>query len=175
VLNEREILINDSCILFDLIDLNLIEAFFKSDCNVYTTQMVIAEIADDAQLSVISKYISSGRLNIDSEDSFETIQSLFDKLPGLSYTDCSVLELAIRKKGVIISSDKGLRNESKRRNLTARGILWIIETLLKKEIITTEIALEKLKILPEINQRAPFKEITLLINKLENIDKKTID
>lgn len=170
--SEKEILINDSCILFDLIDLNLIEGFFQLDYNVYTTQMVISEIADDVQLSVISKYISSGSLNIDSEDSFKSIQLLFDKLPGLSYTDCSVLELAIRKKGIIVSSDKGLRNESKRRDLAVRGILWIIESLLKEKIITIEIALEKLKLLPEINQRSPTKEIALLINKLENINQK---
>jgi rRNA-processing protein FCF1 len=168
VSEDKKILVNDSCILFDLIDLNLIENFFQLDFMVYTTQMVIEEIADDIQISEISKYISNGKLVIDDIDSFENIQLLFDKLSGLSFTDCSVLELAEREKGIIVSSDKGLRNEAQRRNLTVRGILWIIETLLKEEIITSEIALEKLKILPEINQRAPAKEISLLINKLKD-------
>lgn len=166
--SEKEILINDSCILFDLMDLNLLQNFFQLKYAVYTTSMVIGEITNSIQLSEISKYIENGKLVIDTDETFEAIQLIYDKHPGLSFADCSVLELAIRRKGIIISSDKSLRNESKRRNLTVRGVLWIIETLLKNEIITIENALEKLKIYPVINQRAPRNEITLLIKQFEN-------
>ena len=166
--DKEEILINDACIFFDLMDLNLLHEFFKLNFRVYTTPLVIGEITDSTQLSIISNYITDEILVVDNNGAFEIIQEINDDHPGLSFADSSVLELAIRIKGSIISSDKALRNESKRRNLTVRGILWIIETLLERGIITIEIAIEKLKILPEINQRAPLKEISLLTKKIEN-------
>lgn len=167
MLNEQEILVNDSCIFFDLIDLKLLQYFFQLGNKVFTTSMVIGEITNDTQKNIIKKYILSGNLTIDTDGSFDAIQLIVENHLGLSYTDCSVLELATRKKGIIISSDKGLRNESKRRNITARGVLWIIEILFIKGIITLEVALEKLEKYPKINKRAPKSEILILRNKLK--------
>ena len=79
--------------------------------------MVIGEITNDAQLSIISNYLRDGKLLVDSNDSLWAIQEIIEKHPGLSYTDCTILELATRLKCGIISSDKGLRNESKRQNI----------------------------------------------------------
>ena len=96
---------------------------------------------------------------IDTDGSFESIQDLFDELQGLSYTDCSILELASRKNGIVVSSDKRLRNESQKRQLTIGGILWIIEILVISKIISIEFAVKSLKIYPEINQRVPKEDI----------------
>jgi rRNA maturation endonuclease Nob1 len=171
-LNKDKILISDSCVLFDLTDLEIIMEFFDLGYEVYTTPMVINEITDDAQSIIVSKYVTNGSLIIDTEDSYDSVQKLCDEHAGLSYTDCSVLELAIRKSGVIISTDKSLRNESVRRNITVKGILWIIETLIKEKIITIDFALKKLEKYPEINKRAPLKELDFLIKKIKNIINK---
>lgn len=135
--------------------------------------MVIEEITDKEQSFIISKYLFVEKLLVDAEVSFDEIQKMTEEHPGLSSTDCSVIELAIRKKGSILSSDKSLRNEAKRRKIIVRGVLWVIETLLQKGIISLSIAIEKLELLPKINQRAPLNEISLLIKKLDSIYLKT--
>jgi hypothetical protein len=162
-----KILISDACALFDLIDLELLEYFFQLNYDIYTTIMVVGEIINPDQRKIISEHIEKGSLRIDDSGTLDEINNIFDTHPGLSYTDCSILELAIRINADIISSDKGLRNEAKRRNLAARGILWILNILLEKEIISRDFALEKLKIYPKINKRAPISEIEYLIHKLE--------
>jgi len=167
VLTKYKILINDSCILFDLVDLNLIQDFFQLEYSFYTTPQVIGEITDETQFSKIEKYISNEILIIDSLGSLESIQILFDEYPGLSFTDSSVLELATRINGMVLSSDKSLRNISKRRNLTVKGFLWIIEELLDKKIISRNTAVRKLRIYPDVNIRAPIKEINNLMDILE--------
>ena len=159
MLTKNEILVTDSCILFDLLDLSLIKAFFQISNKIYTTPQVIEEITNSFQLFEINKYISKGNLIIDTDGSFESIQDLFDELQGLSYTDCSILELASRKNGIVVSSDKRLRNESQKRQLTIGGILWIIEILVISKIISIEFAVKSLKIYPEINQRVPKEDI----------------
>lgn len=164
--DSEKIIIKDSCILFDLIDLDLISHFFDIGWNVHTTLYVISEITDEQQLREINKYSLEGKLIVDTQGEHDTIEQIYNECKGLSLADCSVLELAIRKGGVVLSSDKALRNEITRRNFTVRGLLWVIDQLLLKEILTVEQALEKLDLYPEVNKRAPIKEIEVFKSRL---------
>lgn len=167
MLDKKEIVIKDACILFDLVDLNLMEDFFQLEVSAFTTPQVIGEITNETQWVEVSKFITNGKLQIDADGKFEVIAELYDKHPGLSIPDSSVLELAIRKGAIIYSSDGSLRKISIRNNLTVRGILWVIEEMRAKDILSKNQALEKLKLYAEINQRAaPKNEIEKLINRL---------
>lgn len=159
MLDETKILIKDSCILFDLLDLNLVNEFFTLDYEIYTTPQVISEITNEAQLEIINGFVLNRKLKIDKEGSFESIQDLSENYPGLSFTDCSVLELAIRLDGVILSADRTLRNTAIRNSLKVKGMLWIINLLIETGVISDETALEKIKLYPLVNKRAPLKEL----------------
>jgi predicted nucleic acid-binding protein len=165
VSSNEEIVIKDSCILFDLVDLGILKEFFLLDLTVFTTPQVMEEITNEVQLTAITEYVVNRKLNIDEFGSLDSIQAIISDNPGLSFTDGSVIELAIRKSAVILSSDKTLRNESQRKGLIVRGILWIIEELHTKNIVTEKLAIEKLEMYPEINNRAPRKEIEELLKK----------
>jgi predicted nucleic acid-binding protein len=167
VSDKNEIVIKDACILFDLVDLNLLEDFFQLDISAFTTPQVIGEITNETQWEEVSKFINNGKLQIDADGEFEVIAALYDEHPGLSIPDSSVLELAIRKDAIIYSSDGSLRKISVKKNLPVRGILWIVEELHNKEFLSKGIAIEKLKLYEKINQRAPIKEINSLITKLK--------
>lgn len=164
--SKKEIVIKDACILFDLVDLNLLGDFFQLELFAMTTPEVIAEITNETQWVEISKYVENEKLVVDGSGEFQSIADLFDEHPGLSIADSSVLELAIRKNAIIFSSDGSLRKISINKNLTVRGILWIIEELYNKNIMDINTASEKLKQYAIINQRAPVKEIENLINKI---------
>ncbi len=168
MLSVTDIVIKDACILFDLLDLNLMEDFYQLELTVFTTPQVIGEIEDPEQLREINIYINNGKLIVDNAGDYDIILAMSNEIAGLSSTDCSVLEFAGRKTCVILSTDGGLRREAAKRNFTVRGVLWIIEELHTKQIITTEKAVEKLEKYPEINRRTPKKEIDGLIKKLTN-------
>ncbi|MBX7140504.1 MAG: hypothetical protein K1X63_05420 [Chitinophagales bacterium] len=167
--NKNEIVVQDACILIDLVDLDIIDDFHLLGLVVFTSKAVIEEITDEEQYGRISICIEKGLLLIDTEGDDEVTLSMFDEITGLSLADCSVLEFAIRKQCAILSSDKRLRNECNKRSLEVRGILWIIEELYIRKIITHEFALERLKIYPEVNDRAPKGEIEKLISKLSGL------
>lgn len=167
--DKKQIVVKDACILFDLVDLNLLGDFFQLEFIALTTPQVIGEITNEVQWNEISKFIEGGQLQIDADGEFGAIQELFDEHSGLSLPDCSVLELAIRKNAIIYSSDGGLRKISAQRKITVRGILWIVEELHSKGILGKEISLEKLALYQTINQRAPLKEIQNLILKISKI------
>lgn len=165
--HKNQIVIQDACILFDLVDLSLLRVFFQLELIVFTTPQVINEITDENQWAEIKHYLNDGKLTVDSEGVYEEIVKIYEKYSGLSVADSSVLELAIRKNAVILSSDGSLRKIATRINYIVRGTLWIIEELCSNGFITHSHAIEKLEMYSSINQRAPVKEIRHLIAKLK--------
>lgn len=166
--DKREIVIKDACILFDLVDLNLLEDFFQLEVDAFTTSQVIGEITNEQQWDAVSKFINNGKLRIDDDGTLEAITKINDEYPGLSLPDSSVLELAIRKNAIVYSSDGSLRKASVKEDITVRGIIWIIAELHTLELMTSEIAIAKLNLYEAINQRAPIKDIKNLISKIQN-------
>jgi rRNA maturation endonuclease Nob1 len=162
VSNKAQIAIKDACIL-----INLLEDFFRLELVVFTTPQVIAEIADEKQRQEVAKYVESGQLHIDGNGDFDLILKMYIQYAGLSVTDVSVLELAIRKKAMVLSSDGSLRKISERQGLEVRGAVWIIETLWLEAIITDSVARKKLEDYVSSNNRAPRKEIHILIQRIK--------
>lgn len=163
-----EIVIKDACILFDLIDLGLLPSFYQLPLIVVTTPQVMAEITDEIQLVEINAYLESGQLQLDYLGQFETIALITGANAGLSFADASVLEVATRRNAAILSSDKSLRNESSRRGITVRGLLWVLEELYNQEIIELKILIEKLEAYLIINKWAPKIEIENLFKKYKS-------
>lgn len=166
VLVEKDIVIQDACIFFDLIDLGLIESFFELGLKVITCPQVIAEITNPDQMDLTNIFIERGSLLVDKNGDLSEIQKIFDANSGLSLTDSTVLELAIRRKGTVLSSDLSLRKATKKSGLNVRGVLWIIDELVKGQIISEELAVKSLKLYLEINNRAPKNAIVDMINRL---------
>lgn len=168
--NKHEIVIQDTCILFDLVDLSLLESFFQLDFVVYTTPYVIDEILTENHKEEITIYQQNGQLQVDSSGTLKAISKIFNEFGGLSFPDSSVLELAIRKDAVLFSADGSLRKISRRKKIIVRGTLWIIEKLYEEKLITLNAAIEKLENYADINTRAPIKEINKLISRLKNLE-----
>lgn len=166
---SKEIVIQDACILFDLIDLGLIDAFFELDLTVMTTPQVMGEIEEEEQVRKVAEFTSVKKLIIDEEGLLDHVDKIFGENKGLSYTDCTVLELALRKQGTVLSSDWKLRTATVRRNLTVRGVLWIIDELHLQKRLTASEAIEKLNLYKRINSRAPLTEIKTMIERLTNL------
>jgi hypothetical protein len=167
---RKDIVIQDACILFDLIDLGLMTPFFNLEITVMTTPQVIVEVVDDDQLNITQGYIDNGRLKVDGNGELTEIQRILNNNSGLSFADSSVLELAIRVNGAVLSSDLKLRNATVRSGLTVRGILWVVEELHTSKLLATAEALQKLSLYKKINDRAPRVEIRILIEKISKLE-----
>ncbi len=166
--SSKQILISDACILFDLIDLKLIEVFFSQDYHFNTTSFVQNEIVEREQKLIIEKHIASGKLKIDSDASIETTIELQSKYPTLSFSDCSLLDLALRIDAILLTSDKSLRNIAERNSIIVRGILGIILNLFQNRIIPLDVAIKSLEEYTIINHWAPKHEAKMMISKLKN-------
>lgn len=165
--NRRKTIIKDACILFDLIQLELLDSFFELDFLVYTSTHVLEEVLDTNQKSLINRHIQLKNLIIDDNFNDDFVFELRLEFRGLSITDCTLVDLAIRKKALLLTSDKSLGKVSKSFRLEVHGLLWVIATLKKNGIISAREAIKSLRLYCEINRRAPMKTIEALIERLK--------
>lgn len=155
------VVINDANILIDLAKLELLKVFAKINFDLQTTDFIIEELNDE-QLIPVNKLIKSGKLKvIETEDTsdFEAITSLLSKSNGLSFEDCSVWHYSKKLSGALLTGDGKLRKQATKDGLEVRGIIFIFDELLKQELISFEVAIEKITILYQLNNRLPKKEI----------------
>ena len=54
---EERIVISDANVIFDLLSVQLLEAFFALPCEICTTDLVISEIERPEQQQIIQKFI----------------------------------------------------------------------------------------------------------------------
>lgn len=163
-----QIVIQDTCILLDLVELNLLDDFFQSGYLVYSTPQVTSEITHENQWAKVEVHIINGDLQIDDEGSIEAISLILEENQALSFTDASVYELGLRKDALILSSDRSLRKCCEKGGLQVHGMLWIIEKLHAIGKIDCDGACSCLEQYSSINPWAPKTEITKMISHLKS-------
>lgn len=155
------IVINDANILIDLAKLELIKVFSKINFDLHTTDFIIEELNEE-QLVPVSKLIRSGKLTVIATEDIQDFQAITDILTtsnGLSFEDCSVWYYSKKLSGALLTGDGKLRKQASRDGLEVRGIIFIFDELLKQDLISFSVAIEKITILYQLNNRLPKKEI----------------
>ncbi len=160
---KEEIVINDANIFIDLINIDLLEKFLKLDLSFQTTDFVIKELNDTddiKQKKIVKKLITKGKkINIvkfkNSElNEMSKIQNINN---GLSFTDSSCIFLAKKEEGILLTGDNLMRKLIEKAEIEVHGIVWVFDKLLEHNIINYKIAIEKMELLLEINQRLPVR------------------
>ncbi len=142
-----KVAVTDACIFIDLIELDILSSFFKLQLEVNTSVDVFNELYPSQQ-ELLTEYRSGGKLlihNILPEEREIIANANFPK--SLSESDKSVVFLAKKIDALILSSDKALRNYSKRNSIPYHGMLWIFDRLIESSLISDNVAVTKIKAL----------------------------
>lgn len=163
------VIVNDANILIDLIKLQLLEAFFKIECEFHSTSLIIDNELYDEQKEQLQPYIERGKLIIQDLDVADmlNIMSIQARKPQLSDKDCSALHCAQKLSASLITSDNSLRKFAKEIEIDVHGHLWVFDELLKYNCINAKTAISKLEELNTINSKLnlPRKECEARIEK----------
>lgn len=158
---QEKLVISDTNILLDLISVDMLEDFFSLPCDFPTTDFVISEIIQPAQIKAIEKYTKLKKLDIVSF-SFEEIIEITDihskNTNNASITDCSVWYYAKKTGGRLLTGDGKLRKSAEGDNVKVSGILYIFDNLVEYEIMEKDKAADLLEKLMQINMRLPRGE-----------------
>ncbi len=153
----RKVAIQDANILIDCSQLGLLSLVMELPFLFQTTDLVIAEMLDGVSYDAVQECIDRKKILVKSlsADQLSTLEEMMQGLKGLSVEDCSVLQLAVTEKAVLLTSDKVLRKNAEKMGLEVHGTLWVIKELVKNSLMAPNEACEKLHLLQSTNERLP--------------------
>ena len=148
--------VTDANIFIDLLYAGLLKLMPKLGLSIVTTQLVVDELNDEQQIELQS-LVDTNTLEI-FEMTIEEIRGI--SLPaGLSLPDRSVICLAIRESGVLVSGDGLVRRTAGSLGIDVRGLLWLLDEFVFTKLISCLEAAEKLEFLVvEKGSRQPNSE-----------------
>lgn len=142
--------------------------FFVLPITVHTVDFIINELKDPEQLKAIQKYIDNGKLTVGSFSNKELmkIYNLKNTTAGnVSIPDCAVWYYAQKNNCILLTGDRQLRDNASNSNVTVKGIIFIFDSLIENNIISSQEAICKIQDLLKINPRLPKKIIQDRIEK----------
>lgn len=166
-----EIIVNDTNIFIDLHSIGLLRALCDLPYDVRTVDFVVNEIKDPTQFEYLTALVTEGKIKVETFNIEELAEIIAEHsiVPGnLSIPDCSVCYYARKHSATLLTGDRQLRKYAENSNVAVRGVLFIFDELVARNIIESGIAAQKLRELTNINVRLPKSEIEKRIKKWSN-------
>lgn len=166
----KKIVVNDTNVFIDLYEVGLLDEFFSLPWEVHTTDFVMLELLREGQHDTVARYKADKRLIVtvfQSEEMLE-IGNLYQQSlnkTNLSLTDCSVWYYAKVNNYILLTGDRKLRTTSAYDGVEVHGVIYVFDRLVEFNVISCQLAVEKLQQLYSINPRLPKEEIEKRISK----------
>ena len=165
----KKIVVNDTNVFIDLYEVGLLEEFFSLPWEVHTTDFVMLELQREGQHETVARYRADKRLVVPVLEPKELMEigDIFQQnmnRTNLSFTDCSVWYYAKVNKYILLTGDRKLRTVSVFDGVEVHGVIYVFDRLVELDVISRQVAVEKLKQLFVINPRLPKEEIEKRIN-----------
>lgn len=164
-----KLIITDTNVFFDIISIGALPEFFDLDYEICTTDFIVEEIMESDQKELIESFIRAKKLNVFKipAEEIEEIRNFTTRRIFKGITDKTVLWKAHKLNCTLLTGDKKLRNEAKDLKIEVHGSIWIILSLVEKEILSKVKGAELLEQLKLINASLPHDEIDKLIKQLK--------
>jgi len=166
----KNIVINDTNIFIDLINVGLLDLFFDLPIKVHTTGFIIHEITDEKQASIINEACTNGYITV-KEFSEKELFYFIEEYSGygkVSLPDISVLFYSEITRYPLITNDGPLRKIAKERGVEVKGLLFVFDMFVKEQLLTATEAKNKLTYLIGNGTRLPEEEVRNLFKEWDN-------
>lgn len=159
--------IQDANIIIDLIKIELFSSCLRLPYQFVTTNLIFYSELNEEQVAIAEAHIQSEQfalITISDEDlAAILIEAKTDT--RLSEQDWSAYYYAQKLNALLLTGDKRLREMAEANNIRVCGILWILDEVVEKNIITTTEAFHYLTDLMQKNNRLPKKECEARLKK----------
>lgn len=164
------IAITDANVFIDLFEIGWIEKLFYLPLEIVTTLEVFNELNPVQQQNLL-QWQGSGQLRV--------IEVLLSEHPQvlqigdsrrLSFTDRTVLYIALRDKLMVLTGDNIIRKNAEKLGLEVHGMLWIFDTLVESQTVQPSQAAHALQSLLRVNDWLPIEGCLKRIEKWSNTE-----
>lgn len=158
----------DTNILFDFLAGDIFDTLFLLPFDFHTSDIIAYEISE----SYSEKQLAALGLKILALNDIETqeILSLQEDHIELSIEDISVLFLSRKHRTMILSNDGPLRELADASRIEYHGTLWLLEEMIKGDILRPREAASALRFMLNNKRWLPRLECERLIKKWESVE-----
>jgi len=150
-------LVTDTNIFIDLENANLIDEFLEINWETATTDFVLEEL-DSLILKKIKNY--DVRVEELNKKEIKELVILRNQNKRISVVDISVMLLAEKLNGILLSGDRALiKLCSRRGKIKSHGILWVLEKMVEHKTVNCKQAYEGLLEIVSKGARLPKKNV----------------
>lgn len=153
------IAVKDSSILIDLAEADMLGLWFQLKIETHATDFVLHEVSRGLQWVRISPFVDAGLIQRHATAAAEMSTVVaFSQANGISVSDASGVLLARRLQAILLTGDRRMRRTAESARIEARGLLWIFDLLVVREVLSKEVAAERLRRLCSGGSRLPSAE-----------------
>lgn len=166
---ETDIVVYDTNILIDILDMEILEVCAELGIHIHTTSLVRNEIEDEQQWAKITEHLDISIFPYNDWEQYSNLQvfiSQFQHKSNLSMPDFSVLKLAKELSVPLYTSDRRLRNIAIQTGVETHGSLYIVVLLNQAGLLSKDNSIKALELLRQKNQRISDKQIKKVIEQL---------
>src|SRR5438067_590068 len=143
-----KVAVKDACVLIDLANGGLFDGWFQLGIETFITNLVIRQVKIEQQWQAVSPFVETGLLRVESLTGEQIAQMQQTFASGrIGIEDQSVLFLAIERNALLITGDRRLRIEAGRTKIEVRGLLWVLDELVSRAVLTPKLAAVKLQLM----------------------------
>jgi hypothetical protein len=166
-----KVAVKDACVLIDLANGGLLEAWFQLGIETSTTDFVLRQIKVEKQWNIVSGFVDAGLLHVHTLSSAE-LEEMNRSLaiPRIGAEDRTVLFLAVKLKAILLTGDRRLRIEGISRDIDVRGALWVLDELVERKTISPRLAAVKLDLMRKLGAFLPSDECEKRLQIWRGID-----
>jgi predicted nucleic acid-binding protein len=158
------LLISDANILIDLEDGELIIELFKLPFQLLVPDMLFVDELETDHSYLLEYGLQLGEL---TPESMTEVEVLVNKYKQPSRYDCFALVLAKQQCCPLLTGDKNLRKAAKQENVDVKGTLWIVEAMIRHQVISVQTARLAYQRMKQKGRRLPWSMAENRLSELE--------
>jgi predicted nucleic acid-binding protein len=158
-----QILISDANIIIDLEEGLLVEYWFKLPYQFHTPDILFSAELEQSHNNLLKMGLKLSEL---TPQSIEYAAKLNTRYANPSIYDCFALVLAVQEQCLLLTGDKALRDAAQSEGVEVKGTLWLVEQMIKQQLITVPQAKQAYKLMRNAGKRLPWNLVNQQLSKI---------
>jgi predicted nucleic acid-binding protein len=152
----------DTSLIIDLYVSKIITHLFKLPYNFIAPDVIIAELHEPGGPLLIKLGLKQGELEGDQIIEILRLRTEYNRP---SVNDLFALVLARTLKAILLTNDRSLRKAAEQQGVVTHGTLWVLDEMVRLEIISPSQAADALRTMFEKGSRLPLDECNKRLQK----------
>ncbi|NPV68450.1 MAG: DUF3368 domain-containing protein [Anaerolineae bacterium] len=162
--SQPSICIADTNIIIDLYQGGILAHLFQLPFQFAAPDVIVAELQDPEGAQV--ELMGMARLSLEPRQLIEVI-TLSRQYPRISVNDLQAFVLARDRKATLLTGDHALRRLARETGIPVHGTLWLLDEMVRLDVLSESEAATALKAMLDNNCRLPLEECETRLRRWE--------